>query len=121
MMAISPLSGEASPLSGEIAIIDYKTGQTAREKLNPVDREQLVIYQIAAQEFLGEKIKNTVYWYLDPNEFSDDFLATEKQMESVREKYTKEIDKIVETIRTDNFQAAHEITGSHTCQFAHLL
>ncbi|MBI4135830.1 ATP-dependent helicase [Candidatus Uhrbacteria bacterium] len=101
-------------------IIDYKTGATTREKLNTVDREQLIIYQIAAREFLDEKIKNAVYWYLDPNEFSGDFVATEKQMESVRGKYTEEIDKIVETIKTDSFSAAHETAQKHDCQFAHL-
>ncbi len=105
-------------LGDQCAIVDYKTGATTPEKLEKVDRDQLIIYQIAAQEFLGEKVKNATYWYLDPNEFSEDFVAGEKQIADVRDRYARDIDRIIETIKTDTFEAAHESVGNHTCQFS---
>jgi len=49
---------------GTIEIIDYKTGKP-KEKLNKEEKEQLLIYQLAAEEVLKLQPKQLTYYYLD--------------------------------------------------------
>jgi len=77
---------------GEAVIIDYKTGNP-KEKLAPEDKEQLLIYQIAAEEIFKTKPKELVYYYLnDGRKIS--FLGSEKEIASLKEKIKKEIEEI---------------------------
>lgn len=101
-------------------IIDYKTGGTAATTLEKVDKDQLIIYQIAAQEFLGEKISCAKYWYLEPNRFSDDFMATPEQILRLKSEYTAVIEEIIRTVQTDSFVAADEAVR-HECEYKHLI
>lgn len=75
-----------------IEIIDYKTGQ-AKEKLNPGDKEQLLIYQIAAQEVFQEKPVQLTFYYLDDNKKLS-FLGKEKELEKIKIKIQETIGKI---------------------------
>lgn len=97
-------------------IIDYKTGEKAR-KLGKVDYDQLIIYQIAAQEFLRERVTRMMYWYLDPNQFSEPFIADQAHIDDLKERYTNTINTIVETVKNDTFVSAHERAGQHECQY----
>lgn len=77
---------------GGVAIIDYKTGK-AKEKLAPDDREQLLIYQIAAEEVFKIKPKELIYYYLEEGK-KVSFLGTEKEKEKLKEKIIQEIEEI---------------------------
>ncbi len=47
-----------------VEIIDYKTGK-GKEKLTSADKEQLLIYQIATEEFLNLKPQKLTYYFLE--------------------------------------------------------
>lgn len=70
-------------------IIDYKTG-TSKEK---PEREQLLIYQIAAQEVMHLKPQQLSYYYLEDGKFAS-FLGSEKELQDQKEKILEEIEKI---------------------------
>jgi len=73
-------------------IIDYKTG-TPKERLDADDKEQLLIYQIAAEEVLKLRPQELTYYYL--NEYKKvSFLGSDKDKESLKEKIIQEIDLI---------------------------
>ena len=75
-----------------VIIIDYKTGQS-KDKLDFESKEQLLIYQIAAQEVLHLKPKQLAYYYLDDGKFAS-FLGSENDLAKQKEKIIEEIEKI---------------------------
>ena len=81
-----------------VKIIDYKTGRS-KDKLDLGDKEQLLIYQLAAEEVLKISPKELVYYYLEDGEKAS-FLGTEKEKEKLREKILAEI----EEIKTSDFK-----------------
>ncbi len=105
---------------GSVRIIDYKTGGEPRGGLEKVDRDQLIIYQIAAEEFLREKVQDERYWYLEPNALSEPFRASAVQVKSVKEEYTTFIDEIVHTVENNSFVEADEAARKHECKYRHL-
>ncbi len=87
--------GPSSPdgSSGRLcSIIDYKTGQS-KDKLDLDAKEQLLIYQIAAQEVLHLKPKELSYYYLDDGKIAS-FLGSETDLENQKSKIIEEIEKI---------------------------
>ncbi len=81
---------------GSLEIIDYKTGK-AKEKLEADDKDQLLIYQIAASQLLeyrnvGPVQKLTFYYINEGSKLT--FLGTEKEITKIQEKITSIIDKI---------------------------
>jgi len=66
-----------------LEILDYKTGKVPKTKK---DLDQLYIYQLAAQEHLGEKVSGLKYWYLQENKFVEEELATTPQLNHLKEK-----------------------------------
>jgi DNA helicase-2/ATP-dependent DNA helicase PcrA len=86
---------EESPSTGSgrlCSIIDYKTGQS-KDKLDFDAKEQLLIYQIAAQEVLHLKPKQLSYYYLEDGKVAS-FLGSDKDIEKQKEKMLEEIEKI---------------------------
>ena len=77
---------------GEVAIIDYKTGNS-KDKLSLDDKKQLLIYQIAAEEIFKIKPKELIYHYLSDNKKAS-FLGTEKEKEQLKEKIIQEIEEM---------------------------
>ena len=75
-----------------IELIDYKTG-AIKEKLNPEDKEQLLVYQIAAEEVLGQKPTKLTYWYLDSNQ-PVSFLGTDEDKEKLKSDLLSRINQI---------------------------
>ena len=75
-----------------IAIIDYKTGR-AKEKLDSDGKEQLLIYQIAAEEVFGLKPIELTYHYLEESKKAS-FLGSEKEKAELKEKILQEIEAI---------------------------
>ena len=95
---------------GTLEIIDYKTGK-AKEKLVASDKDQLLIYQIAAQSLpqyrhVGEVSKLTFY-YLN-EEIRTSFMGTDKDLKRIEEKITKTLD----AIHKRNFTAS---PSKHVC------
>lgn len=102
----------------KIDIVDYKTGEV-REKLSPVDKEQLLIYQWAATEEFKEKVNSLRYWYLNSLEDSIEFLGNKEEIEALKSKLLKTIEQIVRTVDAGNFLELDKRT-SHECKFRHL-
>jgi len=82
-----------------IEIIDYKTGQSKEEgKITAENKEQLLIYQMAGQEFFKGKTLKLTFHYLNDNK-KISFLGNEKDLNLLKEK----IIKIIEEIKKSNF------------------
>ncbi|PIZ95109.1 MAG: hypothetical protein COX81_01835 [Candidatus Magasanikbacteria bacterium CG_4_10_14_0_2_um_filter_37_12] len=95
---------------GTLEIIDYKTGKS-KEKLVGDEKDQLLIYQIVASTFpeyknIGETSKLTFY-YLNDN-IKTSFIGKEKEIEKLKEKLIKTIERIHER----NFTAT---PSKHIC------
>jgi len=90
-----------------VAIIDYKTGES-KEKLSADDKEQLLIYQIAAEEIFKLNPQKLVYHYLTDNKKAE-FIGTEKEKSQLKEKILEEI----EEMKSSKFEAK----PSHLCKF----
>ena len=90
-----------------VVIIDYKTG-SAKEKLDSSDKEQLLIYQIAAEEIFKLKPRELVYYYLNEGKKAS-FLGSEKEIGELKEKIIQEI----EEIKSSSFKA----TPGRQCAF----
>lgn len=95
-------------LIGEgLELIDYKTGH-APKKLSWADKEQLIIYQLAANEILKIKpTRLTLHYLMDNQKIS--FLGTEKDLQKVENSFKRTVAQIQES----NFQAT---PGFH-CRF----
>lgn len=76
-------------VDGKLKIIDYKTGKP-KEKLTFEEKEQLLIYQLAAAELFRDEVGSLAYYYLDNNS-EVEFLGTPAELEKLE-------DKIVTTI-----------------------
>ncbi|MCX6791165.1 MAG: ATP-dependent DNA helicase, partial [Candidatus Gribaldobacteria bacterium] len=104
-MACQAASTEASAC--QVRIVDYKTGGK-KEKLQPENKTQLLIYQIAAEEVFGLNPVELSYYYLEDGS-SISFLGTQAE----KEKLKNQILKTIEQIKCSNFKAT---PGFH-CQF----
>jgi len=102
---------------GSIDIVDYKTGQ-AKQKLSPVDKQQLLIYQTAAQEEFKEKVNSLSYWYVNDLSDSAAFLGTPDEIASLKAKLLETIEEIIQTIKTNNFSETDRHI-SHECKYRH--
>ncbi len=93
--------------NGDIEIIDYKTGR-AKEKLGAEDKEQLLIYQMAAQEVFNIKPKKLTYHYLDENKKMS-FLGSDLEIQNLKDKITE----IIKKIKNNEF----DVSPTHNCEF----
>ena len=85
-------SSPAGSSGRQCSIVDYKTGQS-KDKLDFENKEQLLIYQIAAEEVFKIKPKELTYYYLEDGKKAS-FLGTEKEIQALKEKIIEEIEKI---------------------------
>jgi DNA helicase-2/ATP-dependent DNA helicase PcrA len=79
-------------IAGGLKIIDYKTGK-AKDKLAAEDKEQLLIYQMAAQFITGGTVKELAYYYLENNS-QVPFLGTVAEIAKLQEKIIRTIEEI---------------------------
>ncbi|MBI2474053.1 ATP-dependent helicase [Candidatus Uhrbacteria bacterium] len=96
-----------------VEIIDYKTGTPKTEKtLSKEDKEQLLLYQMAARDVLGLNPKRLTYYYLQDNS-QVSFIGTDKQLLELQEQIVER----AQAIRASNFQPT---PGFHCgfCDFA---
>ncbi|MBI4276248.1 ATP-dependent helicase, partial [Candidatus Uhrbacteria bacterium] len=80
------------PLDGGVEIVDYKTGKP-KTAMDAETKEQLLIYQIAATEVLGEQPRLLSYWYLDDNS-KVSFLGTGDEVTALKEKIIATVDEM---------------------------
>lgn len=94
-----------------LEIIDYKTG-AAKAKVEGEDKDQLLIYQIAAEQLPEYKNigapKKLTYFYLNENA-KVSFLGTDKEIAKLKEK----IINTAEEIKSGNFAAT---PSQHICR-----
>jgi DNA helicase II / ATP-dependent DNA helicase PcrA len=97
---------------GTLEIIDYKTGK-AKEKIIGDDKDQLLIYQIAAQtlpEYRNEgQVSQLTFYYLN-DEIKTSFVGNEKDIEKLKTK----ISGILGKIKSADFIAT---PGAHICKY----
>ena len=79
-----------------LELIDYKTGRPKDNKLSSEDKEQLLIYQIAAQELFKEPIKKLTYYYLDDNSCVS-FLGDEAELQQMKQEISINFQAIQES------------------------
>lgn len=80
--------------NGKVEIIDYKTGSPKTEK-TLTDKDQLLIYQIAAQEVFGWEVEKLTYHYLNDNSRVS-FMGSEKELDKLKGKMLDLIEQIVQ-------------------------
>ncbi|NTU99355.1 Dna2/Cas4 domain-containing protein, partial [Candidatus Falkowbacteria bacterium] len=76
-------------VAGKLKIIDYKTGNP-KDKLTFEEKEQLLIYQLAAAELFRDEVVALAFHYLD-NNTEQEFLGSPEELEKIQ-------NKIIETI-----------------------
>jgi DNA helicase-2/ATP-dependent DNA helicase PcrA len=106
----------ADPTAEGLQIIDYKTGETERD-LDKDGKNQLLIYQWAAQEYMKEKVSGLCYWYLYPDKFSEMFLGTNEELGDLKESILQTIHEIRDAITHDSFKALDKKAPRHNCEF----
>ncbi|MFC1678217.1 ATP-dependent helicase [Patescibacteria group bacterium] len=88
---------------GKVQIVDYKTGTPKDpDKISPEDKEQLLIYQLAAEQALNKKIDNLQFYYLNNNS-EINFVGSEEELRGMEEKILDSIKKIETAIQDNNF------------------
>jgi DNA helicase-2/ATP-dependent DNA helicase PcrA len=105
---------------GTIEIIDYKTSEKIPSKNDKGNLDQLHVYQWAAQEFFGETVGGMSYWYLQDNKFLAEPIASAEEILKLKQRLLETIEKIVQTIKYDNFKNIHAETKEHKCIYENL-
>lgn len=99
-----------------LVIIDYKTGEP--RKIADVDKQQLLVYQWAATEALGETVSDLQYWFLQDRLEKRSFLGEIKDIEKLKEDFLKNINEIVECTRNNEFMKFDQQTPhKNKCKF----
>ncbi len=78
-----------------IEIVDYKTG-TAKDRLRPEDKMQLMIYQIAAKDIFNLDSRKLTYFYLNETKPLS-FSPTDEDTQAQKEKIAGIIDNIAKS------------------------
>jgi DNA helicase-2/ATP-dependent DNA helicase PcrA len=95
-------------LNGEkVEVIDYKTGSVKGEKT--LEKDQLLIYQIAAQEVFKLQPKKLTFYYLNENK-PVSFLGSDEELEKMKKKILDFIGKVKES----DFRAT---PSPHNCKY----
>ena len=102
-----------------LVIIDYKTGLS--RKIDKVDKEQLLIYQWAAQEFFKRPVADLQYWFFGNGESVEKipFVGTDADIAALKKQLAETIDEIVECLQKNNFAPA-DFKISHDCKYRNL-
>jgi len=99
---------------GTLEIIDYKTGNS-KPKLEPKDKQQLILYQLFLEEFLRIKVSALSYYYLKTGDKLT-FTATEKDITRLRSDFLAEI----ASIRNREFAPTPKSDVCRFCDFRNI-
>jgi DNA helicase-2/ATP-dependent DNA helicase PcrA len=102
-----------------LVIIDYKTGSA--DILSPVNKEQLLIYQWAANDVLKESVADLQYWYLQDRLEKQSFLGEPPDLEKLKQKIGETISEIILAVKSDDFYDRDLHGRSHECKFRRLI
>jgi len=94
-------------VDGKLVLVDYKTG-SPKTVLTADDKEQLLIYQMAASELWQKPVGKLMYYYVDDGSILD-FLGTDVEIDKYRQKMLK----LISSIRSLKFPPK----PSTMCQF----
>ncbi len=111
---------ERSRGGGGVEIIDYKTSEKIPGKNAKHDLDQLLVYQWAAQEAWNEKVDSLCYWYLQENKFLPEPTAGPKEINELKTRLLEDIEKIIQTIKYDQFKELDGSLREHDCEFLDL-
>jgi RecB family exonuclease len=95
-----------------LAIYDYKTGKSGNH-----DVDQLTIYQWACQDYFQEKVASMCYWYLEENKCEELPLASNIDIDALKDQLLKTIQEIREAVQFDLFAELNEKSKQHECLF----
>ena len=95
---------------GTLEIIDYKTGSLKKEKY--IEKDQLLIYQMAASQLFDQKVSKLTFYYLNENK-AVTFLGTDKEIDKQKIK----IQEIMTGIKKANFKAKPSKFTCGYCDF----
>ncbi len=104
-----------------LMIIDYKTSEKAPSKTDKEGIDQLRIYQLAVEEFFGQKVAGLQYWYLVPNEVVAVPLGTTEELTKLKNNLTATIEQIREAVKYDYFAELHKKSQRHDCAYETLI
>ncbi|MEK7623088.1 MAG: PD-(D/E)XK nuclease family protein, partial [Patescibacteria group bacterium] len=101
---------------GTLEIIDYKTGKS-KEKVSGEEKDQLLIYQIAAESLpeyrnIGKGVGKLTFYYVNDN-IRTSFLGEAQELNTLKDKLTKTIS----TIHAGNFTATPSAFVCGHCDF----
>ena len=107
------LSSEASAKENvlepaAVEVVDYKTGRSPKED-DDVDREQLLLYQLAVSEVFGASALKLSYYFLEDGKIVS-FLGAPAELETLKDKIVARVSQI----RQGKFPAT---PGQHVCTF----
>ncbi len=98
-------------VEGGVEIVDYKTGNVPKD-IGDIDKDQLLIYQMASESVLKEKTLNLTFYYLDQNK-PVSFLGTEDDLVKLQSKIVKTINDI----KTSDFKATPSVIKCKSCDY----
>ncbi|HYE22227.1 MAG TPA: ATP-dependent DNA helicase [Verrucomicrobiae bacterium] len=104
---------------GTVKIIDYKTSQKARKKLEKVDKKQLLSYQWAAEEYFKKKVQSLSYWDLEDLTQVIEFKGSADEISTIKGEFLQNIEEMVKAIKADSFYEL-DLKKSHDCEFRDL-
>lgn len=84
-----------------LIIIDYKTGKS--RKIDKVEKEQLLVYQWAAEEFFKEKVVDLQYWFLADKLEKVSFVGKPGEIETLKSEINDTVTEIIQATREDSF------------------
>ncbi len=94
----------------KIEIIDYKTG--GAKTIKNIDKDQLLIYQLAAREVFDREVAKLTFYYLNNNS-TVSFLGSDKELEKIKDKITD----LIEKMKKFDFTATPDKRKCQFCDF----
>jgi DNA helicase-2/ATP-dependent DNA helicase PcrA len=106
---------------GKLYIVDYKTGETVlKPEKKKDDRTQLLIYQMAAEQYLKEQVGGLSYWFLVPDQQTQPFVGTADEIDELKAGITQTIEEIRSAAAHNTFRQLDDLRPEHRCQFQDL-
>lgn len=100
-----------------LLVVDYKTGPP--RGIYKVDRQQLLLYQWAAQDILREHVADLQYWFLWDTLTKESFLGKPADLEKLQTEFLETVKDIIGAVKADSFYDL-DLHVSHECEYRDL-